>query len=70
MARIVAPIRWIGPAQAAAMFGMKSPSAMRRWDGLLTVRRTLGGHRRYLESECVTLADRLRTDGNALVEAT
>lgn len=70
MARTAAPIRWIGPSQAAALFGMRSPSALRRWDGLLTVRRTLGGHRRYLESECAALADQLRQDGSALVEAT
>ena len=44
--------RLIAPAAAAAMFGV-DPKTLARWSalGLLRARRTLGGHRRYRESE-------------------
>lgn len=74
MAAAAAPSRprrlvWLSPAEAAALFGMKG-RAMRRLDGQLTVQRTPGGHRRYLESECSALAAALRRPGSALAEVT
>jgi predicted site-specific integrase-resolvase len=44
--------RLIPPAEAASLFGV-DPKTLARWSalGLLRVRRTLGGHRRYWESE-------------------
>lgn len=51
-----APERLLTPAEVAAMFRV-DPKTVTRWakDGRLTVVRTLGGHRRYLESEVVAL---------------
>lgn len=51
------------PARAAAEFGV-SPRALRDWDALrkLTVKRTLGGHRRYVPSEVRALAASLTVE--------
>ena len=48
---------WLTPGRAAAKFGVKSRT-VRIWAeaGKLTVKRTLGGHRRYLASEVDTLS--------------
>lgn len=50
--------RLIKPAEAAAIFGVDRKS-LSNWAnaGKLTVKRTLGGHRRYWESECRALAN-------------
>jgi excisionase family DNA binding protein len=47
--------------EVARIFGVKS-RAVRKWADaqLLTVHRTLGGHRRYDESEVLALAAKLR----------
>lgn len=44
--------RLILPAEAASMFGV-NPKTLRRWHalGLIGARRTMGGQRRYWESE-------------------
>lgn len=44
--------RLITPAKAAGLFGV-DPRTLRRWHqlGLISARRTLGGQRRYCESE-------------------
>jgi DNA-binding transcriptional MerR regulator len=46
------PDRLITPAKAAGLFGV-DPRTLRRWHqlGLIGARRTLGGQRRYRESE-------------------
>jgi predicted site-specific integrase-resolvase len=51
------PDRLITPAEAASLFGV-DPKSMRRWHlaGLVSARRTLGGQRRYWESEIRALA--------------
>lgn len=43
---------WLTPAKAAALFGA-SPRTLRNWAraGKISAQRTLGGHRRYRESE-------------------
>jgi excisionase family DNA binding protein len=48
--------RLLTPAEVAAMFRV-DPKTVTRWarDGRLTSVRTLGGHRRYRESEVLTL---------------
>jgi excisionase family DNA binding protein len=48
--------RLLTPAEVAAMFRV-DPKTVTRWarDGRLTAIRTLGGHRRYLESEVLAL---------------
>src|SRR5262245_4497020 len=48
--------RLLTPAEVAAMFRV-DPKTVTRWarDGRLTAVRTLGGHRRYLESEVLAL---------------
>jgi len=48
--------RLLTPAEVAAMFRV-DPKTVTRWarDGRLTAMRTLGGHRRYLESEVLAL---------------
>jgi excisionase family DNA binding protein len=55
------------PGQVAAIFGVK-PRAVRAWadSRRLTVRRTLGGHRRYLEAEVHTLARQLTVQADAV----
>jgi excisionase family DNA binding protein len=48
--------RLLTPAEVAAMFRV-DPKTVTRWarDGRLTAVRTLGGHRRYLESQVLAL---------------
>lgn len=48
--------RLLTPAEVAAMFRV-DPKTVTRWarDGRLTAVRTLGGHRRYRESEVLGL---------------
>jgi excisionase family DNA binding protein len=48
--------RLLTPAEVAAMFRV-DPKTVTRWarDGRLTVVRTLGGHRRYRETEVLAL---------------
>jgi excisionase family DNA binding protein len=48
--------RLLTPAEVAAMFRV-DPKTVTRWarDGRLTAVRTLGGHRRYVESEVLAL---------------
>lgn len=50
------PERLLTPAEVAAMFRV-DPKTVTRWakDGRLTAVRTLGGHRRYLESQVLAL---------------
>lgn len=52
---------WLTPRQAAPILGVQ-PRSMRRYGDSrkLTVRRTLGGHRRYLEKEIRSLAAQLQ----------
>lgn len=52
--------------QVAALFGVK-PKAARAWADArkLTVIRTLGGHRRYRESEVLALAAERQTEAVA-----
>lgn len=54
------------PAQVARIFGVK-PKAVRTWADArkLTVIRTLGGHRRYRESEVLALAAAQQTEAVA-----
>ena len=56
--------RLLTPAEVAAMFRV-DPKTVTRWarDGRLTAVRTLGGHRRYLESEVLGLLRAARTAG-------
>jgi excisionase family DNA binding protein len=44
--------RWLKPAEAAGLFGV-DPRSLRNWAraGRINAQRTMGGHRRYLESE-------------------
>lgn len=52
---------WLPAGLAAPILGVK-PRSMRRYDSRwLTVRRTPGGHRRYLLAELVALADSLKS---------
>jgi excisionase family DNA binding protein len=48
--------RLLTPAEVAAMFRV-DPKTVTRWarDGRLTAIRTLGGHRRYVETEVLDL---------------
>lgn len=56
--------RLLTPAEVAAMFRV-DPKTVTRWarDGRLTAVRTLGGHRRYLESEVLGLLRAARSAG-------
>lgn len=53
------PNRLLTPAEVAAMFRV-DPKTVTRWAkaGKLTAIRTLGGHRRYRESEVLGLLDK------------
>jgi excisionase family DNA binding protein len=55
--------RLLTPAEVAAMFRV-DPKTVTRWarDGRLTSVRTLGGHRRYRESEVLALLRAARGD--------
>jgi excisionase family DNA binding protein len=55
-AKLPEPERLLTPAEVATMFRV-DPKTVTRWarDGRLTAIRTLGGHRRYLESEVLAL---------------
>jgi excisionase family DNA binding protein len=57
--------RLLTPAEVAAMFRV-DPKTVTRWarDGRLTAMRTLGGHRRYLESEVLGLLRAARSAGS------
>lgn len=57
--------RLLTPAEVAAMFRV-DPKTVTRWarDGRLTAVRTLGGHRRYLESEVLALLRAARSAGD------
>ena len=57
--------RLLTPAEVASMFRV-DPKTVTRWarDGRLTAVRTLGGHRRYLESEVLALLRAARSAGN------
>jgi excisionase family DNA binding protein len=59
------PERLLTPAEVAAMFRV-DPKTVTRWarDGRLTAVRTLGGHRRYLESEVLGLLRAARSAGS------
>ncbi len=52
--------RLIPPREAAARFGV-SPRSLRRWhsQGLIRAKRTVGGHRRYRESDVSALLSEL-----------
>ncbi len=56
--------RLLTPADVAAMFRV-DPKTVTRWarDGRLTAVRTLGGHRRYLQSEVLGLLRAARSAG-------
>jgi excisionase family DNA binding protein len=56
--------RLLTPAEVASMFRV-DPKTVTRWarDGRLTAVRTLGGHRRYLESEVLGLLRAARSAG-------
>lgn len=56
--------RLLTPAEVAAMFRV-DPKTVTRWarDGRLTAVRTLGGHRRYLESQVLALLREARGAG-------
>ena|SRR5215475_3075753 len=58
--------RLLTPAEVAAMFRV-DPKTVTRWarDGRLTAVRTLGGHRRYLESEVLALLRAARAAGSS-----
>jgi excisionase family DNA binding protein len=60
------PERLLTPAEVAALFGVKT-RAVRGWADArkLTVIRTLGGHRRYRESEVRALHAARRTEAVA-----
>jgi DNA-binding transcriptional MerR regulator len=65
--------RLILPREAAAQFGVKSKT-LRRWHGLglIGARRTLGGQRRYWESEVrarVAELDEVVSEASATVAA-
>ena len=57
--------RLLTPAEVAAMFRV-DPKTVTRWarDGRLTAVRTLGGHRRFLESEVLGLLRAARSAGS------
>ena len=57
--------RLLTPAEVASMFRV-DPKTVTRWarDGRLTAVRTLGGHRRYLESEVLGLLRAARSAGD------
>jgi excisionase family DNA binding protein len=57
--------RLLTPAEVASMFRV-DPKTVTRWarDGRLTAVRTLGGHRRYLESEVLRLLRAARSAGS------
>lgn len=52
--------RWLFPAEAARLFHV-SPRSLRAWAkaGKISAQRTLGGHRRYPESEIRALVAKL-----------
>ncbi|MGH3305685.1 MAG: BldC family transcriptional regulator [Streptosporangiaceae bacterium] len=54
--------RLLTPAEVASMFRV-DPKTVTRWarDGRLTAVRTLGGHRRYLESQVLALLRKARS---------
>jgi len=56
--RVPSPARLMTPAEVAALFRV-DPKTVTRWAkaGKLTAIRTLGGHRRYDESEVRALRD-------------
>jgi excisionase family DNA binding protein len=56
--------RLLTPAEVAALFRV-DPKTVTRWarDGRLTCLRTLGGHRRYRETEVLALLRASGTDG-------
>ena len=56
--------RLLTPAEVASMFRV-DPKTVTRWarDGRLTAVRTLGGHRRYLESQVLALLRAARSAG-------
>lgn len=56
--------RLLTPAEVASMFRV-DPKTVTRWarDGKLTAVRTLGGHRRYLESQVLALLRAARSAG-------
>jgi excisionase family DNA binding protein len=58
------PERLLTPAEVAAMFRV-DPKTVTRWarDGRLSAVRTLGGHRRYRESEVLALLRAARAAG-------
>jgi excisionase family DNA binding protein len=58
--------RLLTPAEVASMFRV-DPKTVTRWarDGRLTAVRTLGGHRRYLESEVLALLRAARSGSDA-----
>jgi len=57
--------RLLTPAEVASMFRV-DPKTVTRWarDGRLTAVRTLGGHRRYLESQVLALLRAARSASN------
>jgi excisionase family DNA binding protein len=57
--------RLLTPAEVAAMFRV-DPKTVTRWarDGRLTVVRTLGGHRRYRETEVLALLRAAHSDAS------
>ncbi len=57
--------RLLTPAEVASMFRV-DPKTVTRWarDGRLTAVRTLGGHRRYLESQVLELLRAARAAGS------
>jgi excisionase family DNA binding protein len=61
-----ASVVWLTPAEAAPRLKV-GPRALQRWANArkLTVARTLGGHRRYRETEVDALAASLLTEAEA-----
>jgi excisionase family DNA binding protein len=55
--------RLLTPAEVAAIFRV-DPKTVTRWarDGRLTAVRTLGGHRRYRETEVLALLNEARSE--------
>jgi excisionase family DNA binding protein len=65
-----APVIWLTPAQAAPRLRVETRT-LQRWANArrLTVVRTLGGHRRYKETEVDALAARLLVEAEPAVAA-